>query len=458
VTSTGDDETHENKLTLAPSQVDSESLVQRLENLSTVLTFISNRLFSSLPASHRHSFPKQLCKPVTTSLLNNLIVTSLPSSFGALPLFLDIVRHACQFENDFIVQLLGNPPGDRPIEEWARNISSHYERKRRVEIMQEARAIITGRVDTLSRTFTVECLPRIPSKGESVQVTEYQGIGREQGGDSKDNLDAEEDSWAFEDGVGTEISHQMDTKAVSPDDEDSAEAWGWSDDSESLPPDDEAAWDDPWNDPEGSEPHVDPSFHSTIPAARHEKNVSEGARGPTNQGLLGDPPSLGSSSLSAALTEPSTKNKDVSTPFPKETYLVSERAGKIITMVKRVLHEGKELSTSEVFSSSYPSPSPSLPGTLLMQAAMTPLELFLALYPVTFGGDIALSPERAMLFSNDCIYLCGEVDEILSLDIDSIGMKDKLTECRNILSVWGDSWFEDNIASTSHISSSLHPC
>jgi hypothetical protein len=140
-----------------------------------------------------------------------------------------------------------------------------------------------------------------------------------------------------------------------------------------------------------------------------------------------------------------TRPKDVSPPVLKETYLVSERTKDVIALVKRIIDEGKELSASGLFPST--SESKAAPGARLLQAALVPLELFRALYPVTFQSEIASCPERAMRFSNDCIYLSNELEKIRKQNADLTGMGDKFLECQVALKVWGDSCSKECVVS-----------
>lgn len=126
----------------------------RLSNLSTVLEFLCNHLFPSLPPSHSSNFPQSLCRPITSSILANLLVPSLPSSFSSLPPFLDLLRKAVAFEEDYVVQALGNSPNDKPVKAWADGVGGHYERKRRVDILELVRSVIVDRKD--EGTFTIE--------------------------------------------------------------------------------------------------------------------------------------------------------------------------------------------------------------------------------------------------------------------------------------------------------------
>jgi centromere/kinetochore protein ZW10 len=203
-------------------------------------------------------------------------------------------------------------------------------------------------------------------------------------------------------------------------DEDPAAAWGWNDEDPSSAPDDVddgSAWDDPWNDTPAEE------SVQTVPAI------------PAKSPLNGTNPPL---SVNAA-------TRPVPPPIPakpKETYLVSSYVNQLIKTVEDVLEEGKEFASSRIVASN-PSSSSS-PGSLILLSAISVLDLFRALYPVRFDS-ILVVPERAMRFSNDCLYLSGEVAKFHKQTQDLPDVSQKLVECKGILQVLGDSWFDDAV-------------
>jgi centromere/kinetochore protein ZW10 len=87
---------------------------------------------------------------------------------------------------------------------------------------------------------------------------------------------------------------------------------------------------------------------------------------------------------------------------------------------------------------------------LILRSALSILDLYRALYPVTFGAHFALSSELALRFSNDCLYLNGEAGRIESaLPGDSL-LKQTLDITKENLKILGESWFEDVIVSIHH--------
>jgi len=64
------------------------------------------------------------------------------------------VTKATDFEDKYIVGVLGNLTREREIKAWADGVSGHYERKRRMEILESARVVIVDSDD--EGTFVAE--------------------------------------------------------------------------------------------------------------------------------------------------------------------------------------------------------------------------------------------------------------------------------------------------------------
>ena len=250
------------------------------------------------------------------------------------------MKRATDFEDEYIVGILRNASHDREIKAWADGVNGHYERKRRMEILENARVVIVGAED--GGTFMVEV--KQVTRVVEPEVIAVQGVATKQ-------------------------------------DDDPADAWGWNDE-ETSPVDD-----DPW-----------------------AEELSE------------------------------------STRPPKETYLVSGRTKDITRLIEDALHEGQEFASSQLFSSSSSSSS-SPPGTVILRCALSIFDLYRALYPVVFGAHFALSSELALRFSNDCLYLSGEVGHMeYAVSSDSL-LKQNFEDSKENLKVLGDSYFEDIIVS-----------
>lgn len=183
----------EHSITLIPAPPNNDPKSSRIDNLSLILDFLSSHLFPVLPPSVSSTFPQSLFKPTTTSLLNTLLIPSLPSSFGLLPPFLDLAKHAVAFESKAVAQLLSNSTAELPIRTWVDGLSTHYEKQRRLELLGSCRIIILSPEDSKDRfQFELEVL------SESAQVTVVP-VQEEVGTDRADDRDSKDDAWGFED-------------------------------------------------------------------------------------------------------------------------------------------------------------------------------------------------------------------------------------------------------------------
>lgn len=286
---------HEVKLSLLPSPSHIEDLRKRLDNLSTIMNFLFEHLFPHLPPHEANQFVRSLSKPVATSILNVLLIPSLPSSFGLLPSFLELLNRSVSFERDDIGRLLESERNDGSIKAWSDGISGHYERRRRVDILEETRNYILE-VEDVKDTFQAyseggleTSLPSVVLVHDDFKDDEAWGLDEpstanpledEAGGWNLDDPVLEEaskgdaDSWSFNDSASSKLSEDgtanwgldegmnvdTDTESMEVEEaEDNAEgaaeadpsdAWGWNDDADVGvdEPSDSSAWDDPWAD------------------------------------------------------------------------------------------------------------------------------------------------------------------------------------------------------------------
>ncbi|KAH0582972.1 hypothetical protein H2248_010865 [Termitomyces sp. 'cryptogamus'] len=209
-------EASRHNLVLNPARSKDETLITRLENLSGFFNFLSSHFFPSLPASQSAPFTRALCKPTTTSVLNNLLIPSLPSSFDLLPPFLELTRQAVAFEDRIIIGLLGNDPNDHPIKSWVEGVSGHYERQRRMDILSRSREIIVTPDDQYD-TFLVEVEADVAPMAEPSVVP------------------VQDDAWGFD----NDMDSKPDKVVVNTTDEEISpvkdDAWGFDDDNDSKP-------------------------------------------------------------------------------------------------------------------------------------------------------------------------------------------------------------------------------
>ena len=477
-------------LSLLPSSSTSEDLSLRLNNVAAVLDFLDVHLFTALPPSHVTSFKKTLCKPITAALLQQFLVSHLPSSLVALPSYLHLVRRAKELEEKYIVNMLGQDLRDREIETWADAVSSHYERKRRAQILEDARQMILRRDGSLQIRIEVDLPPTpLPGSAPATQNSDFGseggqdvnhdawGLEGEESGDTDDIVSAagEEDAWGFDDAptepqlatpeVPPEPIPPRDTLAdLEPATDDSA--WGWDDEGEeSNPPattspqasssENGAEWDDdPWG--ESPDPSPPPSVPTPAPkpASRLEKLASKAKVKATPQH---SPPIVrGSPSAVTRQPPPTTagRNQLVGTnnttlPSKKEpsrlvvqpeTYVISGRARQVADTVDGILREGEEFASTTIFDSKASAAQQQTRGSVIIQTAPAVLDLFRALYPVRFGQP---AEPKSIVFANDCIYARGRA--ISAAQQCGASAKDKLVETADSLEAVGKRWYERSI-------------
>jgi centromere/kinetochore protein ZW10 len=502
--------THEAKLSLIPAPPNNEDLSSRLNNISTILEFLYSQIFPHLPPNDATHLTRSLSKPITTSVLNNLLIPALPSSFGLLPSYLNLLKCAVVFEEKDVSKLLESDRNVGSIKAWSDGVSGHYERRRRIEILELARKEIMEAEDpndtfeAFSEGGPETSLPSvIPFQADAEEVQEdawgldepmtadvtnssADGWGLDEPATSAAE-DESADGWGFDDELEpepeVEVQTPTDSKATDQKDTptdaepDPTDAWGWNEE-EDLPANDipeTSAWDDPWSDPPDTEPIPEPeptphsppaNIMSPKAATRLEKLASKNKRHANgNSSVSNSPaPSPLAPPLEPHVTftpasphqpehNPPPKSSRLNpgkrpaavmtTIAPKEMYRVPKRSKRIIKMVEIVIDESKLFFASNLFGS--PSNDQiSAPGTILLQAASSILDLYQAVYPTKFAEELK-SPERAMLFSNSCVYMTGAVQRVEDTIYGQPTLKEKLTECRHRLQVLGESWYEDTM-------------
>jgi centromere/kinetochore protein ZW10 len=178
------------KLSLLFPSSASEDLSMRLENLLSLLDFLDTHLFTILPSPHATNFKKTLCKPVT-SALQQFLMSLLPSSLSAMPLYLRQVKQAETLEEMYVIGVLGQDPRNREVKTWTDSISSHYERNRRAHILEGARQTIL-RGDGRAQIRVEVDLPNATPPPSSTQATQGSGSG------SEGAWDVSDDAWGLE--------------------------------------------------------------------------------------------------------------------------------------------------------------------------------------------------------------------------------------------------------------------
>jgi centromere/kinetochore protein ZW10 len=480
-------------LSFHPSPFAEESLSTRLKNLASVLEFLDAHIFATLPPSDAASFKRTLCKPVTMALLQQFLIAHLPSTLAALPPYLHLVMQANEFEEKYIVGMLGQDPRDREIQTWTNAVSLHYERKRRAQILEDARQMILRQDNGVQIRVEVE-LPNAPpaslpnsapaaqssgsgSEGAADVSDDAWGLEGEESGDTDDVVSAaeEEDAWGFDDAPTEpettkpenlpEPALPRDTSAeAAPAADDSA--WGWNDSGgevnhpattspQASSSDNGADWDDdPWGESSSPSPPSSGPTPPPKPASRLEKLASKAkakATPPYTPPPVTDPRFAVAGRTPPATTRPSEpvgihnttpsttkKEPPKSVPQAIETYAISGRARQLADAVDGVLHEGKVFASTSIFDSKASAAQQQTRGLVILQTAPAVLDLFRALYPVKFSQRP--TEPKSIVFANDCIYARGRA--LSAARHCATGAKDRLLETADSLEAIGMGWYE----------------
>jgi len=156
----------EHRLELFPAPPNSAALASRLDNLSEILVFLDTHLFGAVPSPQRAAFLKSFSKPLTSGILNHLLVPALPTSLSGLPKYLELLERAVKFEDEVLTRILFGPASgistgtefhhESEIKSWVEGIVSHYQKKRRMDILDQARGMFTAVSSDWHETFQVE--------------------------------------------------------------------------------------------------------------------------------------------------------------------------------------------------------------------------------------------------------------------------------------------------------------
>ncbi|KAI0033922.1 hypothetical protein K488DRAFT_69507 [Vararia minispora EC-137] len=471
-----------------------------LDNLADILEFLNAYLLPALPLSHAATFKRSLCKPITDNLLNKLLIPQIPSSFVYLPAYLGVTRRAVQLEERYIIGVLGQDARDRSVRSWAERVSAHYERKRSANLLDLARKIVLreddgGRipvdvdVETPNSSPEMAEVDQVPPSPASVLVPAT----------ATTSADPEEDNWGLDDGADDSNGWGLDEdepielapKPTSPKlsplsppnstgmngsrdgvEVDPGDAWGWNDDEEDpstdvcslrtsgsapTPDDSSSTWDDySWGDAgtsvdPGPPPKPSPPPRAPRPATRLEKLANKGktkhtSRLSTDSVVTRPPPPTPASpfvqhSMSARkvtvpikTAKPIPSSPALPSPTPpraKETYTITSRARELAVLAESALCEGTDFARATLFDDDGER------GRMIVLAAVGILDLFRALYPVAFEDALVKSPERPMLFANDCRHLCK-----WTKNQQVTGPAEGLEESGAAMEALGETWFD----------------
>lgn len=458
----------EYKLSVFPAPPSGEILKTRVDNIATVLTFMNEHLFPHLPS--KAAFPISLSRPLTHTLLDKLLKGSLPSSQQELPAFLELVQHTVQFENDFIHGVLGDTSGGQDVKTWADSVGSYYEKKRRVQLLERARAVIIQH-DEGSSSFRAEIsivhdepIPEdkhpSPAFSEPTAVSEPSTEDSNWGFDDEDMGDA--NGWGLDDDIDVDVPAEELEQTSSPQaspphttpEEAADDPWGLGDEDETADGDastDSSAWDDPWGDTVEPAPAPAAPTKPTKTATRLEKLSNKGKMKDSGSALQSPvPPSP--SPPKPAPPAPAAVQKRAPPPpkqqVEKESYLVSGRVKELLWLVEDALREASDLASSNILHSREDIAASPV-GNVISQTSALILDLYRGLYPVAVATKLE-APKWAMGFFNDCTWLHGEVHRVLLLTGLNSTTKSKLTESCERLKLVGECWYDETIVSGYH--------
>lgn len=496
------------QLSLIPALPNNEDLIERLHNLSAILTFLYDHLFLHFPPQEAVQFTSSLSKPVANSVLNNLLVPSLPSSFGLLPSFLRLIKQAVIFEEKDIGRLLTTQCNEGTIKAWSDGISVHYERRRRIDVLDQTRKEILAQEDVIDTFQAVSnCGPEtslpttIPVQSEDDDAWSFDEPNSANPVENSWNFDepltpnapdndvhswgfdepmlAEDttDSWGLDSDIDVQSHSEPESMARTSEEpnekagRDPANEWGWNEESDMSTEDihDDSVWDDPWAEsiPIESLPallpsQTTPNFSPKTATGLEKKLAFKNKKQPNGISPLLSPPV-------AELSEAAVSFSPLTTPEVQEGYRTSKQAGShnperrpadVVTsfipqeyylVPKRTKRIVKMVETvideSKLFFASNLFADKDLvptPGSILSQSASSILDLYQAIYPITHAKDLE-QPDKGMLFSNSCLYMTIAIQRIEDTLYGHSVLKDRLAECRHHLQVLGDSWFDKTI-------------
>ncbi|TDL23641.1 hypothetical protein BD410DRAFT_768181 [Rickenella mellea] len=452
--------------------------------LQAFYDFLSLHLFPILPVSDRDDLSQALFNSTTGAILQLLLRPSIPSSLATLPPFLELVKQATQFEKESMTNLPGISKAGEEVKYWAENVGNHYARKRRVDLLDFARALVLPKHKEGDESiFRVE-VPRENAQTQGLEAIPASGSDDEHG----------DDAWSLGDDTfvestethvgsaargdhnqenGVEQPSKPDEKATDIED-DPEDAWGWGDadveddnvsstdasfvDANSQAEDvDESPWDEPW----GDEPEDRPPTPPPAPVPAKQPKLAKGleklaAKGQRLSGSSAPSSPLIDKGLSAPhATSTVTRNSSKPTPEPSpkviqkargpeiETFAVSGRAKDIMNLVEEILAEGEQLSLSSVLEE-FPGSASSSPATLISQTAPNVLDIWRALRPIAIPSTSTRLPELSMRFSSDCLYLSKEVSA-KTVKLPDVPVTKPLEECAERLVSLGEWWFDSAI-------------
>lgn len=454
--------TSELRLAIFPSPPNTEDVASRIVNAHHVFAFLNENLFPHFPASAK--LQASLSKPLTSALLEKLLLPSLPSSIADLPAFLSLMQQAVKLEEDVIDGILGGGRGEKDIAAWAAGIAGHYERKRRVELLEKARTIILREEDK-SAIFRVDITPAISQQGvmpdppvvpperEPSPEEAAWGFDDDDGGSAP----ADEVSWGFDDHtvprpVAAETAPAAGSTPLAEPSEDPGNAWGWNDEEESPGAGEEdtstdsSAWDDPWGDMSDSSPTSSPVKKAPKTATKLEKLSKSGktnGNAPAMASPVPVPPPPPTPAMPGSASQTPIAHQQ--SMVEKEWYLVSGRMKELMALTEDILREAGDLVSSGILAPF--AADPSRIGAVITPTAASILDLYRALYPVHVESLWQTSAKWPIQFSNNCTWLSQNMRRIVGgRNIPHVAKSD-LDACCEVLALEGEQWYDDTVVS-----------
>ena len=316
-----------------------EPVSNPIRNLSVVIDFIQHRIFAFVPPAHLAKTMLGFYQTLASSLLD-FFRRTMPDSRSALPTYLQVVKDAVEFESSFTH--FGISTGQHQVvAEWADSVQTHYEKRRRENILEAARRILSDERGLAgARVEKDHSLDEISVDGGSIYSVPKDNTLIENGsvdGVSVDDVPAD-DPWD----TGNDVPAD--------------DPW----DAGNVPVDD--PWDDGWNEDFTSDPVVEPAMSSpskvsppTIPkSAKGLERLSSKSRPSSGSPDVKPTPPYPTTSFQSPSTFASTASAKTDTPrFPpvtlspepkiKETYLVSECTKSILKLIRDTAEERREL-------------------------------------------------------------------------------------------------------------------
>jgi protein transport protein DSL1/ZW10 len=286
--------------------------------LLNTFTFIHDRLLPSLPDAYQSPFAASFYVGISEAIQTHLLVPSIPDSVDGLAQYLTIIRTAINFESQVIK--MGFFTGvEHRIQVWGDGAQSHYEKKRRATLVDNARLII----------LTDNRVPTRVALAASAGV-----ITKEEQNEPSTEKPEEEVDWDFDDEDNSKpqenghTSKQETSEVPSEEPDEEVDGWGFEDDHDE--PVDKAAAEGQPNDPWGVE-----WDDGAVQEPKERRQVAETKASLSYESPAGQSFQTAASAPKIPLPKP-----------PSESYLVSHAAIAVAELAGQILDEALGLLNS----------------------------------------------------------------------------------------------------------------